>query len=46
MEITSIDKEKFFKPVDHPRKIKETFIDIYNKIDILNERLKKLEITK
>lgn len=34
----------FFKSVEGPTKIKDTFKDIYNKIDILNERLKTLEL--
>ena len=43
VDIKKIDKKEFFKPQENGRKIRETFEDIYDKIDILNERLKLLE---
>jgi len=44
IEIVPIDKDTFFKKDTNIFKVKDSLLDIYNKIDILNERLKKLEL--
>lgn len=44
--ISLIKKQEFFKPVKNSRKIKETFEDVYDKIEILQQRIKKLEGVK
>ena len=41
--IEQIDKATFFKPKKSHTMIKDTFEDLYDKIEILNQRLKIIE---
>lgn len=41
--IMGINKETFFKKDHNIFKVRDSLLDLYNEIDSLNERLKKLE---
>ena len=42
-DIDDMRPENYFKPQKNGKKLKETFDDVYEKLKILNKRLKVLE---